>query len=128
MMAQMMARVSRFETHGVVCGIVSRPTLLAVLGALALATTPPVSAQAPPARQPGEIPYLPFRPVNPGAPTPAKPGANAAAKAQEDIEALKKDSQDLDAIRAEQKRAAETEARLRLEIESIGEDRRQLNQ
>jgi septal ring factor EnvC (AmiA/AmiB activator) len=99
-----------------------------VLGALALATTPPVSAQAPPARQPGEIPYLPFRPVNPGAPTPAKPGANAAAKAQEDIEALKKDSQDLDAIRAEQKRAAETEARLRLEIESIGEDRRQLNQ
>jgi septal ring factor EnvC (AmiA/AmiB activator) len=122
MMARMMARVSRFETHG----IVSRPALLAVLGALSLGTTP-AYPQAP-ARQPGEIPYLPFRPVNPGTPAPAKPGAEAAAKAREDIEALKKDSQDLDAIRAEQKKAAETEARLRHEIESIGEDRRQLNQ
>jgi septal ring factor EnvC (AmiA/AmiB activator) len=126
MMAGMMARMSRFETRGVIYGIASRTALLAVLSALALATTP-ASAQAP-ARQPGEIPYLPFRPVNPGAPVPAKPGADAAAKAREDIEALKKDSQDLDAIRAEQKRAAETEAKLRHEIESIGEDRRQLNQ
>ena len=126
MMTGMMGRMSRFETRGVVYGLVSRPTLLAVLGALTLGATP-VSAQAP-ARQPGEIPYLPFRPVNPGAPAPAKPGGDAAAKAQEDIEALKKDSQDLDAIRAEQKRAAETQAKLRREIESIGEDRRALNQ
>jgi murein hydrolase activator len=122
--------MSRSETHwvvnGVVNGVVSRTALLALLGALALGTTP-VSAQAP-ARQPGEIPYLPFRPVNPGAPTPPKPGADAAAKAHADIETLKKDSQDLDSIRAEQRKAAETEAKLRREIESIGEDRRQLNQ
>ena len=100
--------------------------LLAALGVMTLGLAS-AAAQAP-ARQPGEIPYLPFRPVNPGAPAPAKPGAAAAAKAQEDIESLKKDSQDLDAIRAEQKKAAETEARLRREIESIGEDRRQLSQ
>jgi septal ring factor EnvC (AmiA/AmiB activator) len=98
--------------------------VLATLGVLTfgLATA---AAQAP-ARQPGEIPYLPFPPVNPGAPT--KPAVRPAAKPQEDIEALKKGGQDLEAIRAEQKKAIETEAKLRREIESIGENRRQLNQ
>jgi septal ring factor EnvC (AmiA/AmiB activator) len=115
--------MSRFEPRS----IVSRSALLAALGALTLGPSG-ASAQAP-ARQPGgQIPYLPFRPVNPGAPAPAKPGADAAAKAQAEIETLKKDSQDLDAVRAEQKKAAETEAKLRREIESIGEDRHQLNQ
>jgi septal ring factor EnvC (AmiA/AmiB activator) len=98
--------------------------MLATLGMLTfgLATA---AAQAP-ARQPGEIPYLPFPPVNPGAPT--KPAVRPAAKPQEDLEALKKGGQDLEAIRAEQKKVIETEAKLRREIESIGEDRRQLNQ
>jgi septal ring factor EnvC (AmiA/AmiB activator) len=104
----------------------SCPTLLAALSVLTFVLAS-AAAQAP-ARQPGEIPYLPFRPVNPGAPPPAKPGAEAATKAHEDIESLKKDSQELEAIRAEQKKAVETEAKLRREIESIGEDRRQLNQ
>src|SRR6266542_1125510 len=36
--------------------------------------------------------------------------------------------QELEAVRAEQRKAAETEARLRAEVESIGEDRRKLNE
>jgi septal ring factor EnvC (AmiA/AmiB activator) len=99
--------------------------LLTALGLLgfALATA---AAQAP-MRQPGpEIPYLPFPPVNPAAPT--KPAVRPAANPQVDLDTLKKGGQDLEAIRAEQKKAIETEAKLRREIESIGEDRRQLNQ
>jgi septal ring factor EnvC (AmiA/AmiB activator) len=103
---------------------VSRPALLAALGVLALGLAT-AAAQAP-VRQPGEIPYLPFPPVNPTAPT--KPAVRPAARAQDDLDALKKGGQDLEAIRAEQKKAIETEARLRREIESIGDDRRQLNQ
>jgi murein hydrolase activator len=104
------------------------PALLAALGGLAfgLAFGPATAAAQAPARQPGEIPYLPFPPVNPAA--PAKPAGRPAPNPQVDLEALKKGGQDLEAVRAEQKKAIETEARLRREIESIGEDRRQLNQ
>jgi septal ring factor EnvC (AmiA/AmiB activator) len=104
--------------------VVSRPVLLAALGVLTFGLVT-ATAQAP-VRQPAEIPYLPFRPVNPTA--PAKPAVRPAAKPQDDLETLKKGDQDLEAILAEQKKAIETEARLRREIESIGEDRRQLNQ
>jgi septal ring factor EnvC (AmiA/AmiB activator) len=104
--------------------MVSRPVLLAALGVLTFGLVT-ATAQAP-VRQPGEIPYLPFRPVNPTA--PAKPAVRPAAKPQDDLETLKKGDQDLEGILAEQKKAIETEARLRHEIESIGEDRRQLNQ
>jgi murein hydrolase activator len=81
------------------------------------------AAQAP-AWQNGEIPYLPFRPS-----FPANPPAEPAPKPQ-DAETLKKEkeSQDLEAIRAEQRKAAETENKLKREIEAIGADRRQLNQ
>jgi septal ring factor EnvC (AmiA/AmiB activator) len=44
-----------------------------------------------------------------------------------DNDILKAREQELAAIRAEQKRAAETEARLRAEIEAFGTDRRKLN-
>jgi septal ring factor EnvC (AmiA/AmiB activator) len=44
-----------------------------------------------------------------------------------DNDILKARGQELAAIRAEQKRAAETEARLRAEIEALGNDRRKLN-
>jgi septal ring factor EnvC (AmiA/AmiB activator) len=44
-----------------------------------------------------------------------------------DNDILKARGQELAAIRAEQKRAAETEARLRAEIEALGSDRRKLN-
>ena len=40
----------------------------------------------------------------------------------------KQRDQDLEALRAEQKKAAEAEAKLKAEIEAIGEDRRKLNQ
>jgi septal ring factor EnvC (AmiA/AmiB activator) len=43
-----------------------------------------------------------------------------------DAEKVKRE-RDLEAIRAEQKKATETEARLKSEIETIGEDRRKLN-
>ena len=43
-------------------------------------------------------------------------------------DALRKREQELEATRAEQKRATETEARLRTEITAIGEDRRKLNE
>jgi septal ring factor EnvC (AmiA/AmiB activator) len=98
--------------------------LLAALGVLTLGLAT-AAAQAP-ARPPGEIPYLPFRPLDPTAPT--KPAVRPAAKAQENLETLKKGGQDLEAIRAEQKKAIEAEARLKREIEAIGDDRRQLNQ
>src|SRR6266567_242325 len=51
-----------------------------------------------------------------------------AAFAQSDLDALRKRDQELEAIRAEQKKAAETQAKLKSEIDSIGEDRRKLNQ
>lgn len=44
-----------------------------------------------------------------------------------DNDILKARGQELAAVRAEQKRAAETEARLRTEIEAFGNDRRKLN-
>ena len=108
-------------------GFTSRPgpALLAALGTLAFALTS--AAAQTPARQGREIPYLPFRPVNPANPSPPKQAGPAAAQ-QENLEALKRDNQDLETIRTEQRKSAETEAGLKHEIESIGEDRRQLNQ
>ena len=50
------------------------------------------------------------------------------AFAQPDLDALKKRDQELEAVRAEQKKAAETQAKLKSEIDLIGEDRRKLNQ
>jgi septal ring factor EnvC (AmiA/AmiB activator) len=103
---------------------VSGAALLAVLGVLTLGLAT-AAAQAP-ARAPGEIPYLPFRSVDPTVPT--KPAARPAARPPDNLETLKKGGQDLDAIQAEQKKASEIEAKLKREIESIGDDRRQLNQ
>jgi septal ring factor EnvC (AmiA/AmiB activator) len=54
--------------------------------------------------------------------------AAAQAPPPDTADTLKKNSQDLDAVRAEQQKAAETESRLRREIESIGDDRRRLSQ
>ena len=48
--------------------------------------------------------------------------------AQSALDALRQRDQELEAIRAEQKKAAEIQAKLREEIEAIGEDRRKLNQ
>jgi septal ring factor EnvC (AmiA/AmiB activator) len=45
-----------------------------------------------------------------------------------DVNVLKQRDQELEAIQAERKKAAESEAKLRSDIEAIGEDRRKLNQ
>ena len=92
--------------------------LAAVVGALALTGAVAQTAQ----RQSGQVPYLPFKPVNPAAPTPAAPPPKG------DLDKLKQQGQDLDAIRAEQAKAMENEVKLKREIEAIGNDRRQLNQ
>jgi len=54
--------------------------------------------------------------------TPPSPEATAA------LDAMKRRDQELEAILAAQRKSAETEARLRAEIDAIGEDRRKLNQ
>jgi septal ring factor EnvC (AmiA/AmiB activator) len=48
--------------------------------------------------------------------------------AQSALDALRQRDQDLEAIRTEQKKAAEIQGKLKDEIEAIGEDRRKLNQ
>jgi septal ring factor EnvC (AmiA/AmiB activator) len=75
------------------------------------------------------------------APTRQAPGAPAAATQvptqvpaaspalrQADTEAIKQRDHELDAIRANERASAENQAKLRREIETIGEDRRTLNQ
>jgi septal ring factor EnvC (AmiA/AmiB activator) len=52
----------------------------------------------------------------------------ATALPQSALDALRQRDQELEAIRAEQKKAAETQARLKQEIDALGEDRRKLNQ
>jgi murein hydrolase activator len=86
------------------------------------------------------VPYLTFPPVQvPGNTTPAPAPAPAApelrpstnpvpAPPADPSDALKQRDNELAAIRADQKRAVENEAKLRSEIESIGDDRRKLNQ
>ena len=95
-----------------------RALAVVAVGALGL---PGASAQ--PAPRPPSTPYLPFRPVNPTAPSPG-----AAPAPQSDLEKLKQQGRDLEAIRAEQAKAMENEVKLKREIEAIGNDRRQLNQ
>lgn len=56
------------------------------------------------------------------------PTRQAPAKDTGKLEALKQRDSELEAIRDEQKQAAETEAKLKRELESIGDDRRKLNQ
>jgi septal ring factor EnvC (AmiA/AmiB activator) len=54
--------------------------------------------------------------------------APAPAFTQSALDALRQRDQELEAIRTEQKKAAETQSRLKTEIDAIGEDRRKLNQ
>ncbi len=66
----------------------------------------------------------------PVAPTPAAPTAaqTPVAAPQGDAETVKQHDQELDAVRADERVSAETQAKLRREIETIGENRRALNQ
>jgi septal ring factor EnvC (AmiA/AmiB activator) len=112
--------------------VVSGPTILATLGVLPLAWAG-ASAQTSP-RPPAEVPYLNFprsqlperaRPSSTPAPEVGSSTDSATANPAGDI---KQREQELEAIRAEQKRALENEARLKREAETIGDDRRKLNQ
>jgi septal ring factor EnvC (AmiA/AmiB activator) len=76
-------------------------------------------AQAP-ARHPGEVPFLAF--------PPAKPPAAPLDSEQSKAEAIKQRDRELEAVRTEQRLARENEAKLRQEVDSIGEDHRKLNQ
>jgi septal ring factor EnvC (AmiA/AmiB activator) len=58
----------------------------------------------------------------------AASAAGGAARAVHRLDALKERDQQLESLRVEQKKSAETEAALKREIEQIGADRRKLNQ
>jgi septal ring factor EnvC (AmiA/AmiB activator) len=114
------------------CFVVPRPAIVAALGLLPFGVMD-ASAQTTP-RPAGEVPYLfapaPGVPLNPpayAAPT-AAPAVSPAAKAPTGPDDLKQRDQELSTIRAEQKKAQGNETRLKREIESIGDDRRKLNQ
>jgi len=62
------------------------------------------------------------------APAPASQSAPAPSPAQTETDALKQHDQELDAVRAQERASAESQAKLRREIEAIGDDRRALNQ
>src|ERR1043166_5600903 len=110
-------------------GVVCRPAIVAALGLLPLGT--PAAAQTSPRASPGQVPYLNFPPVlmpQQGANAPT--GSNqsrAATPNAPPAPTLQQRDEELAAIRAEQRRATEREAKLRREIESIGDDRRTLN-
>src|SRR5262249_41696779 len=122
---------------------VPRPAILAAVGLLPLGLATALGQTAP---RPGQVPYLNFPPVQvpgsqvPGnAATPPPPPAAAPelrpstnpvplAPARPGLDTLKERDQELATIRADQKRASENEAKLRGEIEAIGDDRRKLNQ
>jgi murein hydrolase activator len=89
--------------------IVFRWAILAVLGALPLGLMT-ASAQAPRSR------------------APAPPETNQPAIPPAGLDTLKERDQELERLRTEQRRTLENEAKLKREIESIGDDRRKFNQ
>ena len=105
--------MTRIAVHRAISPFFRTVASAALIAAVALA---PAAAQAPAragsdTRTTSQPPQRPASSVQPG-----------------DVDSLKKSNQDLDALRAEQQKAAETEAKLKSEVESIGSDRRQLNQ
>jgi septal ring factor EnvC (AmiA/AmiB activator) len=95
------------------------------LAAALIALPSAASAQTPP-RPPGQVPYLNFPPGGPA--TIPSTGETPPAPDAKGLDQLQRHERELQAIRGEQKMARDTEIRLRREIESIGNDRRKLNQ
>jgi septal ring factor EnvC (AmiA/AmiB activator) len=62
------------------------------------------------------------------APVPVTQGAPAPAAPQAETDLLKQRDQELDAVRAQERASAESQAKLRREIEAIGDNRRALSQ
>ena len=78
-----------------------------------------------------------YAPVPPGTPASERPATAAPAAApspgvaapeQPETENLRQRDKELDAVRADERASAENQAKLRREIETIGEDRPTLNQ
>jgi septal ring factor EnvC (AmiA/AmiB activator) len=108
--------------------ILGRPSSFAprfVLGAAMALGLPCAGAFAQSAPAPGAP--AAERPGTP-APAAAPQAAPAAPEPQSDSENLRRRDQELDAVRADERASAENQAKLRREIETIGEDRRTLNQ
>jgi septal ring factor EnvC (AmiA/AmiB activator) len=86
-------------------------------------------AQSPP-RAPGAVPYVasPAAEPSPSATNPAAPSVVQAEKGKPGLDALRQRDQELEALRSEQRKALENEAKLKREIDTIGDDRRNLNQ
>jgi murein hydrolase activator len=64
----------------------------------------------------------------PASPTHAQVERSSGPIPASSLETLKERDKELESVRAEQKRATETEKKLRAEIDRLGEDRRKLNQ
>jgi murein hydrolase activator len=67
-------------------------------------------------------------PQPPAAQAPAVLSAPSPDPAKADMDALKQHDQELDAARAQERASAEAQAKLRHEIDALGDDRRALNQ
>jgi septal ring factor EnvC (AmiA/AmiB activator) len=100
------------------------PAILAAVGLCSFAHCPALAQEVP--RPSMEVPYL----NNPLAVPPTAPDGGSAAGNPAGAEAnvQKQREQELATLRAEQRKALENEARLKREIDSLGDDRRKLNQ
>jgi murein hydrolase activator len=129
------------------------PAMAGAIGLLSLgcASLGMVAALAQTPLQPGEVPYLNYAPAAPVTPprgqpalppelrpsnvpagkdTSAKESArepSANAKEAAGLDAIKQRDQELAALRDQQRRALENEAKLKRDIEAIGTDRRKFN-
>ena len=114
-------------------GLASGTQIAAALTTLLALASPWVvttSAQTPPPRPPGQVPYINFPNAGvPETPVPAAPAAkgSTADKGSPKLDALQQRDKELQTIRSEQKKARERESNLRREIDQIGDDRRKLN-
>jgi murein hydrolase activator len=133
---------------------VRRPVIAGAVGFLSLgcASLGMVAALAQTSLQPGEVPFLNYAPAAPTTPpaprapvTPPAPRlelrpssvpsaretnakeAGPASREPVALDALKQRDQELNALRSQQRRALENEAKLKREIESIAGDRRKFN-
>src|SRR5690349_7181506 len=103
--------------------MISAPAVAAALGLFPFGVTTGFGQSG--ERLPGQVPYL----NQPQAPSPpASEAADKTTTKAPELDALGQRDQELEVIRAEQKRALENEAKLKREVEAIGNDRRLLNQ
>jgi murein hydrolase activator len=105
----------------------SAPRFVLGLGLALLLPCAGVFGQNAPAQAPSGTPA----PDGPGPAAPAaapSPATPTTEPREADTESLRQRDQELDAIRADERTSAENQAKLRREIEAIGEDRRTLNQ